>query len=64
MRKSAAVALALVFAGITFAQPAQSGLREVPNFQVPRDRIGWCKHNPEKCKQMQLKEMKKGERKQ
>jgi Fe2+ transport system protein B len=55
MRKSAALALALAFAGITFAQQTQSGVYEVPNLEVPKHRMEWCKQNWEKCKQMQLK---------
>jgi hypothetical protein len=55
MGKSAALALALAFAGITFAQQTQSGVYEVPNLEVPKHRMEWCKQNWEKCKQMQLK---------
>jgi hypothetical protein len=57
MRKSAAVALALAFAGITFAQQAQSGVYEVPNFEVPKHRMEWCRQNWEKCKQMKLERL-------
>ena len=57
MRKSAAVALALAFAGITFAQQNQSGVYEVPNFEVPKHRMEWCKQNWEKCKQMKLERL-------
>jgi len=58
MRKSAVV-LALAFAGITFAQQTQSG---VPNSEVPKRRMGWCKQNWEQCKQMRLERfsVKKG----
>jgi hypothetical protein len=55
MGKSAALALALAFAGVTFAQQTQSGVYEVPNLEVPKHRMEWCKQNWEKCKQMQLK---------
>jgi hypothetical protein len=57
MRKSAAVALALVFAGISFAQQNQSGVYEVPNFEVPKHRMEWCRQNWEKCKQMKLERL-------
>jgi hypothetical protein len=50
MRKSA-VALVLAFAGISLAQQTQS---VVPNFEVPKHRMGWCKQNWEKCRQMKL----------
>jgi len=58
MRKSAALALALTFAGITFAQQTQS---DGSQFQNPagspkhQHRMEWCKQNWEKCKQVQLK---------
>jgi len=56
MRKSAALALALAFAGITFAQQTQS---DGSQGQYPvggrKHRMEWCKQNWEKCKQVQLK---------
>ena len=55
MRKSAALALALTFGGITFAQQVQSGGSQEQNPGGPKDRMEWCKQNWEKCKQMQLK---------
>jgi hypothetical protein len=55
MRKLTALALALAFAGIAFAQQTQLGVYEVPNFEVPKHRMEWCKQNWEKCKQIQLK---------
>jgi hypothetical protein len=53
MKKTAALALTL--AGITFAQQTQSGVYEVPNFEVPKHRMEWCKQNWEKCRQIKLK---------
>ncbi len=47
-----AVALALVLAGITFAQQTQSDVHE-----VPKHRMTWCKQNWEKCKQRKLERL-------
>ena len=58
MRKLTAVAVALAFAGITFAQQTQSdGSREQNPAGSPKHqhRMEWCKQNWEKCKQVQLK---------
>jgi Spy/CpxP family protein refolding chaperone len=56
MRKSAALALALAFAGISFAQQAQSGSSQgqYPT-GGPKHHKEWCRQNWEKCKQIQLK---------
>jgi Spy/CpxP family protein refolding chaperone len=56
MRKSAAVALALAFAGITFAQQAQSGSSQgqYPIGGGKQHKEWWCSQNWEKCKQMKL----------
>jgi len=58
MRKSAAVALALAFAGITFAQQTQSGSSQG---QYPtggsKHYKEWCRQNWEKCKQMKLERL-------
>jgi Fe2+ transport system protein B len=55
MRKFLFLTTALVFTGIGFAQQTQSGVYEVPNFEVPKHRMEWCKQNWEKCKQIKLK---------
>ncbi len=58
MRKLTALALALAFAGITFAQQTQSdGSREQNPAGSPKHqhRMEWCKQNWEKCKQIKLK---------
>jgi Spy/CpxP family protein refolding chaperone len=56
MRKLTALALAFAFAGITFAQQAQSGSSQG---QYPigggKHHKEWCKQNWEKCKQIKLK---------
>jgi hypothetical protein len=57
MRKPTALSVALAFAGITFAQQNQLGVYEVPNFEVPKHRMEWCKQNWEKCKQMILERL-------
>jgi Spy/CpxP family protein refolding chaperone len=58
MRKSAAVAVALAFAGITFAQQAQSGSSQgqYPT-GGPKHYKEWCRQNWEKCKQMKLERL-------
>ena len=58
MRKSAAVALALAFAGITFAQQTQSGSSQgqYPT-GGPKHYKEWCRQNWEKCKQMILERL-------
>ena len=55
MERFSILSTAFVFAGISFTQQTQSGVYEVPNFEVPKHRMEWCKQNWEKCKQMQLK---------
>jgi hypothetical protein len=55
MRKFLVLTTALVFAGVSSAQQTQSGVYEVPNPEVPKHRMEWCRQNWEKCKQMQLK---------
>jgi Fe2+ transport system protein B len=55
MKRFLILTMAFVFAGINFAQQTQSGVYEVPNFEVPKHRMEWCKQNWEKCKQIQLK---------
>jgi Fe2+ transport system protein B len=55
MKRFLILTMALVFAGINFAQQTQSGVYEVPNLEVPKHRMEWCRQNWEKCKQMQLK---------
>jgi hypothetical protein len=55
MKKFLILTTVFVFAGISFAQQTQSGVYEVPNFEVPKHRMEWCKQNWEKCKQIQLK---------
>jgi Fe2+ transport system protein B len=55
MKRFLILTMALVFAGINFAQQTQSGVYEVPNLEVPKHRMEWCKQNWEKCKQIQLK---------
>jgi len=45
-----AVALALVFAGISFSQQT-----EFPRPEIPNRYIEWCKQNWEKCKEMRLR---------
>jgi len=55
MERFSILSTAFVFAGISFAQQTQSGVYEVPNFEVPKHRMEWCKQNWEKCKQIKLK---------
>jgi hypothetical protein len=55
MRKFLVLTTALVFTGVSSAQQTQSGVYEVPNFEVPKHRMEWCKQNWEKCKQIKLK---------
>jgi hypothetical protein len=58
MRKSAAVAVALAFAGITFAQQAQSdGSQGQYPTGGPKHYKEWCRQNWEKCKQMKLERL-------
>ena len=60
MRKLTALVVALAFAGITFAQQAQSdGSREQNPAGSPKHkyRMEWCKQNWEKCKQMKLERL-------
>jgi Spy/CpxP family protein refolding chaperone len=58
MRKLTALTLALAFAGITFAQQAQSGSSQG---QYPiggsKHHKEWCKQNWEKCKEMKLRRL-------
>ena len=58
MRKSAALAVALAFAGITFAQQTQSGSSQgqYPT-GGPKHHKEWCRQNWEKCKQMILERL-------
>jgi Spy/CpxP family protein refolding chaperone len=58
MRKPTAVDLALAFAGITFAQQAQSGSSQgqYPT-SGPKHHKEWCSQNWEKCKQMKLERL-------
>ena len=58
MRKSAALALALAFAGIISAQQAQSGSSQgqYPT-GGPKHHKEWCRQNWEKCKQMKLERL-------
>jgi hypothetical protein len=58
MRKSAALAVALAFAGITFAQQTQSGSSQgqYPT-GGPKHHKEWCRQNWEKCKQMKLERL-------
>jgi hypothetical protein len=55
MKSFLVLSAVFVFAGISFAQQTQSGVYEVPNPEVPKHRMEWCKQNWEKCKQIQLK---------
>jgi len=59
MRKPAAVALALAFAGITFAQQAQSSSSQgqYPIGGPKHYKEWWCSQNWEKCKQMKLERL-------
>ncbi len=58
MKKLTALAVALTFAGITFAQQAQSGSYQG---QYPiggkRYKEWWCSQNWEQCKQMRLEDL-------
>ncbi len=58
MRKLTALAVALAFAGITFAQQTQSGSSQgqYPT-SGPKYHKEWCKQNWEKCKQMKLERL-------
>jgi hypothetical protein len=38
MKKFLVLTTALAFAGVSFAQQTQSGVYEVPNFEVPKHR--------------------------
>jgi len=56
MRKLTALAVALTFAGITFAQQAQSdSFQGLYPTGGPKHHKEWCKQNWERCKQIQLK---------
>jgi hypothetical protein len=55
MNKFLILTTALVFTGFSSAQQTQSGVYEVPNPEVPKHHMEWCKQNWEKCKQMKLK---------
>ncbi|MFZ8785701.1 hypothetical protein [Thermocrinis sp.] len=58
MRKLTALALALAFAGITFAQQTQSGSsQEQYSTGGPKRYKEWCRQNWEKCKQMKLERL-------
>jgi hypothetical protein len=56
MNKFLILTTAFVFAGISFAQQAQSGSSQgqYPT-GYPKHHREWCRQNWEKCKQMQLK---------
>jgi hypothetical protein len=56
MRKLTALAAALAFVGITFAQQAQSGSSQgqYPT-GGPKHYKEWCSQNWEKCKQIKLR---------
>jgi hypothetical protein len=56
MRRFLALTTAFVFAGVSSAQQTQSGVYEVPNPEVPKHRMEWCRQNWEKCKQMQVED--------
>jgi hypothetical protein len=55
MKRFLILTTAFVLAGISFAQQTQSSVYEVPNLEVPKHRMEWCKQNWEKCKQIKLK---------
>jgi len=58
MRKLTSVALALAFAGLSFADPPQSNgpWGQNPAFSQRHQRhIEWCKQNWDKCKERKLK---------
>jgi hypothetical protein len=55
MKRFLVLSAVFVFTGVSSAQQTQSGVYEVPNFEVPKHRMEWCRQNWEKCKQMQLK---------
>ena len=59
MRKLTAVALALAFAGISFAQQTQSGSSQGQYFigGGKKYKEWWCSQNWEKCKQMKLEDL-------
>ena len=59
MRKLTALALAFAFAGITFAQQAQSGSSQgqYPIGGGKQYKEWWCSQNWEKCKQMKLEDL-------
>jgi hypothetical protein len=57
MKRFLVLSTALIFAGISFAQQTQSSVYEVPNLEVPKHRVEWCKQNWEKCKQMKLEDL-------
>jgi hypothetical protein len=54
MRKLTALAVALAFAGITFAQSDGSREQNPAGSPKHQHRMEWCKQNWEKCKQMKL----------
>jgi len=58
MRKLTALAVTLAFAGITFAQQAQSGSSQ-GQYPIggPKHHKEWCRQNWEKCKQMKLEDL-------
>jgi len=58
MRKLTALAVALAFAGITFAQQAQSdSFQGLYPTGGPKHHKEWCRQNWEKCKQMKLERL-------
>ena len=59
MRKLTALALALAFAGITFAKPQPPGgsQGQYPIGGGKRYKEWWCSQNWEKCKQMKLADL-------
>jgi Spy/CpxP family protein refolding chaperone len=59
MRKLTALAAALAFAGITFAQQAQSDSSQVlyPIGGPKHYKEQWCSQNWEQCKQMKLEDV-------
>jgi len=59
MEKLTALAVALAFVGITFAQQAQSGSSQgqYPIGGGKQYKERWCSQNWEKCKQMKLQNL-------
>jgi hypothetical protein len=57
MKRFLTLTMVFVFAGISPAQQTQSGVYEVPNTEVQKHRMEWCKQNWEKCKEMKLRRL-------